>query len=96
VPYLSGRRWNRRHDRLGVAFASNGISGDHRRYLALGGKGFIIGDGALTYGREKILESYYTGHLWKGLYASPGVPNPAYNEDRGPVLIPTFRLHVEL
>jgi len=96
---LSGRRWHRRHDRAGLAFASSAISGDHRRYLALGGKGFIIGDGALTYGREQILEGYYTAHLWKGLYASPGVQhvvNPGYNEARGPVVIPTFRFHVEL
>jgi len=57
----------------GVAFASNTISDDHRRYLALGGKGFILGDGALNYSREQILESYYTAHVWKGLYASPGV-----------------------
>ncbi len=96
---MNGRRWRRRGDRAGVAFASNAISGDHRRYLELGGTGFIIGDGALNYGREKILESYYTAHLWKGFYASPGVQyvtNPAYNRDRGPVLIPTLRFHVEL
>lgn len=96
---LGGRRWNRGHDRAGVAFAFNAISGDHRRYLALGGKGFILGDGGLSYGREQILESYYTAHLWKGLYASPGVQsvvNPGYNQARGPVVIPTFRVHVEL
>jgi high affinity Mn2+ porin len=96
---MGGRRWKRRYDRAGVAFASNAISGDHRQYLALGGKGFILGDGALNYGREKIFESYYTAHVWKGLYASPGVQyvvNPGYNQDRGPVVIPTFRVHVEL
>ena len=96
---MNGRRWRRRGDRAGLAFVSNAISGDHRRYLALGGKGFIIGDGALNYGREKILESYYTVHMWKGFYASTGVQyatNPAYNRDRGPVVIPTLRIHVEL
>jgi len=65
----------------------------------LGGKGFILGDGALNYGREQIFESYYTAHVWKGLYASPGVQyvvNPGYNKDRGPVVIPTLRVHVEL
>ena len=96
---MNGRRWNRRHDRAGIAFAANALSGDHRRYLALGGKGFILGDGGLTYGREKILETYYTAHLWKGFYASPGVQyvtNPGYNQDRGPVVIPIFRIHVEL
>ena len=96
---MNGRRWRRGHDRLGLAFVSNAISGDHRRYLELGGKGFIIGDGALNYRREKILESYYTAHLWKGFYASTGVQyvtNPAYNRDRGPVVIPTLRFHLEL
>ncbi|HTR23016.1 MAG TPA: carbohydrate porin [Terriglobales bacterium] len=96
---LNGRRWHRRYDRAGMAFASNALSGDHRRYLALGGKGFIIGDGTLNYGREKIVETYYTAHLWKGFYGSTGVQyvtNPAYNRDRGPVVIPTLRFHVEL
>jgi hypothetical protein len=96
---VGGRRWGRRYDRAGVAFAANAISGDHRLYLALGGKGFILGDGGLRYGREKILESYYTAHLWKGLYASPGLQyavNPGYNQDRGPVLIPTLRIHLEI
>jgi high affinity Mn2+ porin len=96
---MNGRRWKRQYDRAGVAFASNALSGDHREYLALGGKGFILGDGALNYGREQIFESYYTAHVWKGLYASPGVQyvvNPGYNKDRGPVVIPTLRVHVEL
>ncbi len=96
---FDGTIWGRRKDRAGIAFASNAISGDHQRYLALGGLGFIIGDGALNYGREQILESYYTVHLWRGIYVSPDVQyvtNPGYNRDRGPVIIPGFRLHIEL
>jgi len=94
-----GRRWHRNQDRAGVALASNAISKDHQNYLARGGVGFILGDGALNYGRENILESYYTLHLWRGIYAGPDVQyvvNPAYNQDRGPVVIPGFRVHVEL
>jgi high affinity Mn2+ porin len=94
-----GKKWRRNQDRAGIAFAVDAISGDHRDYLADGGYGFMIGDGALNYGREKILEAYYTAHVWKGLYVSPGVQyivNPAYNQDRGPVTIPWFRLHLEL
>ena len=49
------------------------VSGDHPTYLALGGLGFIIGDGALSYGRENILENYYTLHLWRGLYVAPNL-----------------------
>ena len=82
-----------------MAFDSSGISKSHQTYLAYGGRGFIIGDGALNYGRENILESYYTVHVWKGLYVAPDVQyivNPAYNRDRGPVVVPGFRLHIEL
>ena len=93
-----GIRWNRKFDRAGVAFVSNGISRDHQQYLALGGLGFLLGDGRLNYGRENIVETYYTLHAWRGAYPSFGfqyVSNPGYNRDRGPVLVPTLRLHLE-
>lgn len=96
---VSGNQWHRARDRTGVAVASNAISRDHQSYLAHGGVGFIIGDGNLRYGRENLLEMYYTAHLWRGLFVSPDLQyavNPAYNRDRGPVLIPGLRLHVEL
>jgi high affinity Mn2+ porin len=96
---IFGRKWRRNQDRAGIAFALNAISADHKQYLADGGYGFMIGDGALTYAQEKILETYYTVHLWKGVYVSPGVQyiaDPAYNQDRGPVVIPWFRLHLEM
>ncbi|MDD5542411.1 MAG: carbohydrate porin [Acidobacteriia bacterium] len=95
---LRGDRWKRHSDHFGVAFVANAISGDHRRYLALGGRGFLLGDGALTYGREQIVETFYTAHLWRGLFLGPGlqhVVNPGYNRDRGPVLVPTLRFHVD-
>ena len=94
----SGRHWRRKFDRAGIAFVSNGISRDHQQYLALGGYGFLLGDGRLNYGRETIEEAYYTVHLWRGFYPSAGVQhinNPGYNRDRGPVIVPTLRLHVE-
>jgi high affinity Mn2+ porin len=94
----SGSRWGRKFDRAGTVFVSNGISRDHQRYLALGGYGFLLGDGRLTYGRETIEEAYYTVHLWRGAYPSVGVEhinNPGYNRDRGPVIVPTVRLHLE-
>src|SRR5438105_4016580 len=93
-----GAKWHRKQDRAGVAFVTNGIKKDHQNYLAHGGYGFLIGDGALTYGRENILESYYTAHVWRGIYVAPGVQyilNPGYNKDRGPVVVPSFRLHLE-
>ena len=92
-------RWRRPNDKLGLAFMSNGISRLHQLYLKLGGNGFLLGDGRLTYGREDILESYYTAHLWRGIYMSPGIQwitHPGYNKDRGPVIVPGLRLHLEL
>ncbi|MFZ0738306.1 MAG: carbohydrate porin [Candidatus Acidiferrales bacterium] len=96
--YVHGETWRRRYDRAGVAFTLNGISGDHARYLSLGGLGFLLGDGALIYGDEKIFETYYTAHVWRGFYASfdlQRINNPGYNQARGPVLVPGLRLHVD-
>src|SRR5207237_7088405 len=95
---LQGTRWHRPNDKVGVAAVSNGISGDHRRYLELGGKGFLLGDGTLTYGRENIIESYYTARIVRGIWISIDaqyISNPGYNRDRGPVFVPGVRLHVE-
>jgi len=93
-----GAKWRRKLDRAGVAFVSNGISRDHQQYLALGGVGFILGDGRLNYGRESIVEAYYTLHVWRGIFTSldaQHIDNPGYNRDRGPVFAPALRLHVE-
>jgi len=93
-----GTAWRRPHDRAGLAFDTLAISGDHRRYLALGGLGFILGDGALTYGREQSLEFYYNAHIWRGAFLAfdvQHVANPGYNQARGPVVVPGARLHLE-
>src|SRR5262249_21975456 len=91
-------RWSRPADQLGVALVSNGLSEGHREYLALGGQGFLLGDGRLHYGREMIAEAYYTARAWRGI--SPAVDvqliaHPGYNVDRGPVLVGGLRLHVD-
>lgn len=44
---IKGARWGRSQDSVGLAFARNGLSQAHRTYLAQGGYGFFIGDGAL-------------------------------------------------
>lgn len=95
---VAGAQWGRKQDRAGVAFVTNGIKKDHQIYLGDGGLGFLLGDGRLNYGRENILETYYTAHVWKGIYLAPGaqhIVNPGYNRDRGPVIVPTLRGHVE-
>ncbi len=94
----NGARWHRHYDRVGLVFVSNGISREHQQYLALGGNGFLLGDGKLNYGRENILESFYTVHFWRGIFPAVGLQyavHPGYNRDRGPVLVPTLRLHLE-
>jgi high affinity Mn2+ porin len=93
-----GQGWHRRFDRAGLAIVSNGISRDHQEYLALGGIGFLLGDGKLSYAREDILETYYTMHVWRGIFASLNaqyVDHPGYNRARGPVFVPALRLHLE-
>jgi high affinity Mn2+ porin len=95
---LSGAWWSRSQDRVGVAVVSNGLSAPHRDYLTLGGLGFLLGDGSLRYGREGIVETYYTAHLWRGVSASGGlqyIDHPGYNRDRGPVFAGMIRLHVD-
>jgi len=94
-----GKSWRRSLDRTGAAVVWNALSGDHRLYLELGGEGFLLGDGRLNYGREKIFEAFYTVHLWRGVFGSfdlQHINNPGYNRDRGPVLVPAVRLHLDL
>lgn len=96
--YFKGEWWKRKNDRAGAVLDWNGITGDHARYLALGGLGFLLGDGALTYDTEKIFEGYYTAHVWRGVFLAFDLQhfnNPGYNEARGPVLIPGLRAHVD-
>jgi hypothetical protein len=95
---VRGNAWKRPFDKLGAAGVVNGLSGDHREYLALGGLGFLLGDGALNYGTERIFETYYTAHLWRGFFGAVDVQhvtNPGYNRDRGPVWMPSIRLHID-
>jgi carbohydrate-selective porin OprB len=94
----AGDRWHRPQDKVAIAMVSNAIKRDHQNYLRLGGLGFLLGDGKLSYGRENIVESYYTWHAWKGLFYSVDVQhidNPGYNRDRGPVWVGSVRGHVD-
>ena len=82
-----------------LAFASTArAEGTTQTYLALGGLGFILGDGGLTYGHETIWETYYNLHIWRGAYLGGDVQriwNPGYNRDRGPATVFGLRLHIE-
>jgi high affinity Mn2+ porin len=94
----AGNRWHRPADKLGLAFVSNAIKADHQKYLKLGGLGFILGDGNLNYGRENIVEGYYTWHAWRGMFYSVDmqhINDPGYNRDRGPVWVGSVRAHID-
>src|SRR5215470_8310714 len=94
-----GSDWRGGIHQVALVGVSNGLSGPHREYLRLGGKGFLLGDGTLSYGREWILETYWRALVWRGVSPSVDlqlVANPGYNEDRGPVAVFALRLHVEI
>jgi len=95
---MTGKRWKRPMDNIGLAIVANGISKEHREYLQDGGYGFMIGDGTLRYGNEAIIEAFYQCQLASFLWITPDyqfVINPAYNRDRGPVHVLGLRAHVE-
>ena len=96
--FSKGDKWRRKNDRAGVVLVANEVVAAHQQYLANGGLGFLLGDGALTPGPEKIFEGFYTAHLWRGFFAScdfQHINNPGYNKARGPVFVPGLRFHVE-
>jgi high affinity Mn2+ porin len=96
---LAGTRWGRPDDIVGLAGAINQISAVGSHYLAAGGLGGIIGDGALfKSGPEEILETYYSfaAFSWAKVTGDyQFVNNPAYNQQRGPVSVFALRLHAE-
>jgi len=97
---VTGSRWKRPNDTVGVAVAVNDASGEAKRFFAAGGLGILVGDGQLIRsGPEYIVETYYSVALFKFAKLSLDyqfVSNPAYNRDRGPVSIVGFRAHAEL
>jgi len=94
----AGRAWSRPNDKVGLTFVTNAIKKDHQNYLRLGGVGFLLGDGNLNYAREDILEGYYNLHTWRGIYYvldAQYINHPGYNQDRGPVLVESVRMHID-
>lgn len=96
---VSGNRWGRKDDTLGAAVVANGLSAAGHRYLDAGGLGILIGDGRLPHaGAEQILEAYYSLAILKDVTFSLDnqfLNHPAYNHDRGPVNVISFRLHLQ-
>jgi carbohydrate-selective porin OprB len=95
---VAGNPWKRPRDLFGVAVALNGINRDHRDYLAAGGLGFMLGDGALSASTEKVLDAFYRASFASFAAVTLEVErywNPAFNRDRGPVTVYGLRLHAE-
>jgi high affinity Mn2+ porin len=93
---VKGESWDRPNDTFGLAGVLNGLSGVHRDFFGAGGAGILAGDGALTYGLEEIIETYYSFQVWKTVHVSLDyqfINHPAFNRDRGPVSVLGARLH---
>ena len=96
---LQGTRWNRSGDTAGLAIMVDALSKDHADYLSAGGLGILLGDGALNYAPEDVVEAYYRFKLTRELGITPDfmfVNHPGYNADRGPVPIYAVRVHFEI
>lgn len=92
----NGSAWHRPNDSVGLAFVSSGASASAQKFLEAGGLDIVDGDGALTYGSEKVMEAYYDFPVWKSIHATVDyefVDHPAFNRDRGPVSVVGLRFH---
>ena len=95
---IKGAKWGRENDKIGIGYAINALSRDHRDFLAAGGISVLIGDGRLNYKTERVLETYYSLAFHKEMSLTLDyqlLTNPAYNADRGPISIYAARLHWE-
>jgi high affinity Mn2+ porin len=93
---INGDFWHRPNDTIGLAGVVNAISGVHQQFLEDGGVGILAGDGALNYGLEKTMETYYNFQVYKSLHVTADyqfIIDPAYNRNRGPVSVIGGRLH---
>jgi high affinity Mn2+ porin len=94
----SGSLWGRESDEIGAAAVISGLDAPNVRYFALGGQGIYIGDGAIAYAGEKVLEAYYKYNLFEGVDMTLDyqlIGNPAHNFARGPVNVFGLRLHAQ-
>ena len=56
---VKGAAWHRPDDTFGLSGVLSGASHEQIAFLKAGGTGILNGDGNLTYGCEKVLETYY-------------------------------------
>jgi high affinity Mn2+ porin len=93
---VKGEAWNRRDDTFGLAGVLSGASRANQQFLEAGGTDILSGDGALNYGLEKAMETYYDFQVWKSLHVTADyqfIIDPAFNRARGPVSVLAGRIH---
>ena len=96
---LIGRAWGRPDDTVGLGAVVDAVSHRHKQYLAAGGLGILIGDGALpSAGPEQVAEAYYRYAVTAHAQITADyqfINNPAYDRARGPVSVLAARLHIQ-
>jgi len=95
---LTGKRWGRSDDTVGLAAIANAITPIHAEFLNKGGLGILIGDGQLpnpdwSRSSKPIISFQFTPGRSCSTISSSSIPS--YNRDRGPVSIGAVRLHSE-
>jgi high affinity Mn2+ porin len=93
-----GSLWSRPRDVTGVGVNIGWISAPHIEYLRLGGVDGFIGDGHITPAPEAALDVFYSANFRKTYWIAADyqrIANPAFNSDRGPVNIVSFKVHGE-
>jgi high affinity Mn2+ porin len=93
---INGELWRRTNDTFGLAGVVSAASRIHQHFLEDGGLGILAGDGALNYGLEKAMETYYNFQVWKSLHVTADyqfIIDPAFNRARGPVSVLGGRIH---
>lgn len=96
---IKGNAWGRPKDTLGIGYAISGISSSEIAYLQQGGMTAFIGDGALDYKKEEVIETFYSFNLAKNMHVTADyqrISNPAYNAARGPINFFGIRAHIEM
>ena len=95
---VAGGLFHRPYDTFAVAGVVNQLSAPAMQYFNAGGVGILVGDGALSYSGEKILETYYKIGVTRDIAITADyqyIRNPGYNLARGPVSVFGLRYHVQ-
>ena len=95
---INGWHWGRQRDLAGIGYGQGWISKSHAQYLGLGGIDGFIGDGAITWRSEHVVDTFYSVNLLNPVWVTADyqyIVNPAYNAARGPVNVYSLRFHAE-